>query len=379
MNILRRLPLSRLLALCAAVLAIGISLTALALAVGAGPTPPEKPLAKAVHDALAAGPVPGFAANVTLTNHLLEGANLAAGGGGGGGGGTEGAGIGELASNPLLTGASGRMWVSADGRVRLELQSEKGDTQVIYDGKTVQIYDAATNTLYRYTPANSGGWTGYAPLKQSSTDTTGHEAPSLEKIEEALTKAERHVDLSGATPADVGGRAAYTVRVTPQETGSLIGGAELSFDAANGIPLRAAIYSSNSPSPVIELAAGEVSYEALGDSAFSFTPPPNARIVEVKPPEGGRPASGGPSANKPSVTTHGHGLGSVWVLEEASPAGKSSAKSLEGLPKVDINGISASELQTALGTVLSFERGGVRYLLAGAVAPKDLEEIARGL
>ena len=35
--------------------------------------------------------------------------------------------------------------------MRLELQSEKGDTQIYYDGHTVSIYDASSNTLYRYT------------------------------------------------------------------------------------------------------------------------------------------------------------------------------------------------------------------------------------
>src|SRR5262245_18118564 len=72
-TILRRLPLSRLLLLCALVLVLGGSLTALALALGTGPTPKAKPLAEAVHDALAAPPVEGFSANVTLTNHLIEG------------------------------------------------------------------------------------------------------------------------------------------------------------------------------------------------------------------------------------------------------------------------------------------------------------------
>ena len=50
--LLRRLPLSRLLLLCGLVVAIGISVTALAFALDTGPTPPPKPLAEAVHDAL---------------------------------------------------------------------------------------------------------------------------------------------------------------------------------------------------------------------------------------------------------------------------------------------------------------------------------------
>ena len=51
----------------------------------------------------------------------------------------------------------------------------------------------------------------------------------------------------------------------------------------------------------------------------------------------------------------------------------------EGLQKVKINGIEASELPTALGTLLSFERSGVHYLLAGAVSPAAVEAVAKGL
>src|ERR1700731_968337 len=104
MNILRRLSLSRLLTLCGAVVAIGISATALASAVGGGPVPKEESLAVAVHDALVAAPVQGVSANVKLTDNLLEGANLAGSGGE----------AGPLSSSPLVSGASGRLWASKD-------------------------------------------------------------------------------------------------------------------------------------------------------------------------------------------------------------------------------------------------------------------------
>src|SRR5271165_4018852 len=150
-NVLRRISLARLLLLCGLVVAVGVSASAIASALDTGPTPLAKPLAQAVHDALAAPAVQGVSANIQLTDHLLEGASLATGGQGG-------SATGQLTSSPLITGASGRMWVSRDGRVRLELQSEKGDTQVLYDGHTVSIYDAASNTLYRYTiHAHEGG------------------------------------------------------------------------------------------------------------------------------------------------------------------------------------------------------------------------------
>jgi outer membrane lipoprotein-sorting protein len=367
-NILRRLPLSRLLLLSALVVAIGISATALAFALGSGPTPPPKPLAAAVHDALTATPVEGVSANVTLTDHLLEGANLASASGA----------AGSLSSSPLLSGGSGRLWIAKDGRVRLELQAEKGDTQVIYDGHTLTVYDGSGNTVQRYK----------LPAADAATppENTGHEheVPSVAKIEEAITKLGKHADISGATPTDVAGQAAYTTRVSPNESGSLLGGAELSWDAVHGVPLRAAIYSSASSSPVIELAASEVSYGPVAGSVFEFTPPPSAKVEEVTLPDGRQAKHSGTHAGAhghPKVTTRGHGVTGVAVLESKAKAGAGSSSDglPEGLPKVKINGANATELSTALGTLLSFESSGVRYLVVGAVTPAAVETVARGL
>jgi len=386
MNFLRRLPLSRLLLVCVLVVAVGVSATALAFAVGAGPTPPPKPLANAIHDALAGAggqPIEGFSANIVLTDHLLEGASLATGGGAGSSGG--GGGAGELASNPLITGGSGRLWIAKDGRVRLELQSQQGDTEIVYDGHTVSLYDTATNTIYRYTPPAHEG-NGTSGPKASGTQQ--HEVPSVAKIEEAISHLSKHADVSGATPTDVAGQPAYTVRVSPNEGGSLFGGVQLSFDAAHGVPLRAAVYSSTSSAPVIELAATEVSYGSVSDSVFTLNPPPNSKVEEVTLPNEDHTShpQGSDGAGKPTVTTHGHGVTAIAVLassrygeNKAKAGAKGAGEALAGLPKVSINGASASELRTELGTVLSFERSGVRYVVAGSLTPAAIEAFARGL
>lgn len=369
MNIFRRLPLFRLLIALVVAVAVGVSATALAFALGTGPTPAAKPLADAIHDALAGAngnAVQGVSANITFTNRLLEGASLASGGK-----------SGELTSNPLIAGASGRLWIAKDGDVRIELQSEKGDTQILYDGHTLELYDAASNRLYRYTPtaqeAGGGGEAGGGSAGEQ------HEVPSVAKIEEAIANL-KHVDVSGATPTDVAGQPAYTVRVSPKEGGSLLGGAELSFDADNGVPLRTAVYSTSSSSPVIELAASEVSFGPVESSVFAITPPANAKVQEITfshDHQGAAKTSG--EGEKPKVTTHGQGPATIAVLETKSKGAAGASESLEGLPKVTINGTSASELRTELGTLLTFERSGVRYLVAGAVSPTAVEEVARGL
>jgi hypothetical protein len=378
MNILRRLPLSRLLLLCGVVVAVGVGATALALAVSTGPTPPPKPLADAVHDALSAPKVSGVSARIQFTNHLIEGASLASGGGE----------ASQLASSPLLSGASGRLWIGSNGHARLELQSEKGDTQILYDGHNVSLYDASTNTLYRYTPppepVSGGDPTGSGGSGSVGSGADHNKIPTVAEIEEGIAHADKHANVSGATPTDVAGQAAYSVRISPRENGGLIGGGELAWDAVHGVPLRAAIYSTTSASPVIELAATEISYGPIDSSTLDFTPPAGAKIDEVTLPSA--PGSGTPGAtpndtSKPHVTTHGKGLAAIAVLENPVKAGeKESADSqLEGLQKVSINGTSASELPTALGTLLSFERAGVRYLLVGSVTPSAIEAFARGL
>ena len=380
MNILRRLPLYRLLLSCAVVVSVGIGATALALAVGTGPTPPPKPLANAIHDALAAPKLSGVSARIQFTNHLLEGANLATGGGE----------SSQLSSSPLISGASGRLWIGTEGHARLELQSEKGDTQILWDGKTASLYDASTNTLYRYVPSagqtdastQTGSDESSTSGPSSTTGTSPRGTPTVSEIEEGLTHAGKHANISPATPTDVAGQAAYTVRVSPRENGGLVAGAELSWDAVHGVPLRAALYSTTSSSPTIELAATEVSYGPVSASTLDFTPPANAKVQEVTLPtkqDSGAPGSG--SGEKPKLSTHGEGLGGILLLESPVKAGskQSTESEFESLPKVTVNGTSASELPTPLGTLLTFERAGVRYLLAGSVTPGSIEAFARGL
>jgi outer membrane lipoprotein-sorting protein len=394
-NLLRRLPLYHLLLLCGVVVTVGVSATALAFALGSGAKPPAKPLADAIHDALSATPVEGVTANIQFTNHLLEGASLASGGGA----------AGELSQSPLIAGASGRLWIGKQGHVRIELQAEKGDTEIYSDGQTLSVYDAASNTVYRYTPPTQQEERAQAQADAESMDHAAgvgqsqgadeidvaipdapshhHEVPTVAKIEDAISHLRSHATVSDATPANVAGQPAYTVRVSPSEGGSLFAGAELSFDAVTGVPLRAAVYSSTTSSPVIELAATDISYGPVADSVFAFSPPPGAKIKEIKfshTPGAGQPDKVG-GAGKPSVTTHGHGVTAIAVIESKAKAGAgdSTSEELEGLPKVTINGTSASELRTELGTLLSFERSGVRYVLAGSVTPAAIEALARGL
>jgi outer membrane lipoprotein-sorting protein len=377
MSYLRHISTRRLLALLAAtVVVLAGSAAAIALAAGgSGPTPPPKPLAQAVHDALAAPAVDGVTARISFTNHLIDAASL-------------------QGSDPLLTGAKGRLWATGD-ELRLELQASSadgraGDVQVLLNGDRLTVIETATNTVYR------------AKLPQDKK--TGSEpVPSLARLQSVLTHLTENATLSGAQPSDVAGRPAYTVRITPRHDGGLLGGAEVAWDAEHGVPLRAAVYASGSADPVLELRATDVSFGKVAAGDLSIPEPADAHVTDLSPPAASAGAvkvgfpvvapdtlvglprkevrlvdlDGTPGA----LVTYGQGLGGIAVLEsrsQAQPGGRHEGGGLS-LPQISINGLSGQELDTALGTVVRFERGGVAYTVAGSVPPTAAEAAARGL
>jgi outer membrane lipoprotein-sorting protein len=413
-SLLRRLPISRLLLLGTTLIVVVVAGTALAFAVGSGPTPAPKPLANAIHDALTAPKVDGLTAQVQFENHLIEGASLQEQAGGGSGGGGAG-------GNPITSSASGRVWISNDGKARLELESEKGATQILYDGHTVKIYEASSNTLLEYAlpPQQSDSANG----SSAGTET---DVPSVAKIQEAITRIMGHADLSGAQPTDVAGQPAYAVKISPSSNGGLVGGAELAFDANHGVPLKLAVYAKGDATPVLALVATEVSYGPVPSSVFSLSLPEGVKTTKIAP-KSDTSATGGShhphvdasvtglsavasrlpftlqapatlagmsrhevrlvqmNGNDAALVCYGEGLGGIAVIETAaSKATGGSSGEGEGpsgitLPHVSIDGAKASELPTALGTLLRFSSGGIDHILVGSVTPSVLQAAARGL
>jgi hypothetical protein len=80
---------------------------------------------------------------------------------------------------------------------------------------------------------------------------------------------------------------------------------------------------------------------------------------------------------------YGHGLGAVLVIEHAAGAGQeqagTAAPSSSMLPGVRINGARGSVLQTTLGAVVTFSRGGTQYVVLGARPASTILAAARAL
>jgi outer membrane lipoprotein-sorting protein len=393
LRFLRTSSTRRLLATIAgALIAIAAGAAIAVAATGSGPVPKPQPLANAVHQALGAPKVTGISANISFTNNLIDSSDF----------------TGQSA-DPILQGASGRLWLSDDGRLRIELQSDNGDAQVVVDKRSFWISDPTQNTVYEGTlPADRG----------TADSTSDHGIASIAGIQSFLTRLMGRVDLSGAQPTDVAGQAAYRVTVSPKHDGGLLGSAELAWDATRGVPLQFAIYARGNATPVLELKATSISYGAVPASDFNISPPAGAKIMKIATGTGGGQAArahgrrvtgvaavsaavpfslvapkslvGLPrrrvelltmGGKRAALVGYGQNLGGMVVIEQSAGSGTRARSGAGGLslPSVSINGAKGEELSTALGTMLSFTRGGVTYTVLGSVPATAAELAARAL
>jgi outer membrane lipoprotein-sorting protein len=379
-------PRNRLYAILAAVvvLAAGGGIAQAALnGSDNGPKPPNKPLAQAVMAALQAPKLEGITASIRITNNLLPAGSLPKG-----------------VSSPLAAGGDGRLWLSADRHLRLDLHTTAGDVQVVYDGKRASLYDESSNTTYTI------------PVPAGAAKSHGDQLP-FGGLQQGLGALLRFWNLTGPEPTATAGRPTYTVRISPKDDGGLLGAAEVAWDAARGVPLRAAVYAQGSSDPVVEIAATKVAYGPVKASDLAATPHPGARTVEIDPDDlaadSGRTGVTGADAvqrhldfdlsapdelaglkrtrvelvsfdgEKGAMSVYGGGLGTIVVFQYGADHDRHTGLGDLDLPEVNIDGRTGKELATALGTAVSFQRGDVEYLVAGLVPPVSAENAARGL
>ena len=377
MKYLRTLSTRGLVALAAVVALLAVGGTTIAMATGgSGPVPAPKTLPSAIHQGLAASKPAGITARIRFTNGLFPNGAL----------------LGQQVGSALMSGASGRLWMRDDGRGRLELQSNAGDVQVVWKQGQATVYDASSNTVYRI------------QLPAGQRQTAQHTPPSVAGIGAFLAQLTKHVNISSAQPSNVGGRPAYTVQLSPKEPGGLLGSVRLAWDATHGVPLRAAVYARGVTKPVLALQATSIKYGSVPLSTVAIAPPAGARVVDLAAPSGRDKSKARPTKlpfqvvapdslvglnhsatrvvghgpHRGVLVVYGEGLGAITVLEREAGA-SSAAAQLKALPTVPLDGVDGHELATPLATVLTWDRGGVSYVLAGSVKPSVAESAARSL
>ena len=413
MRFLRTSSTTRLLATIAGVIAVIAAGAAIAVAAtSSDPIPKSEPLAQAIHAGLSATRPSSISADINFTNNLISSSDFTGG-----------------AHDPLLQGASGRLWISGQ-QARVELQTTNGDAELLVNGHSFWLSDPATHTVYQGTipsSSTSGSSTNSSSSSSSTTTTSSSDTvPSISQIQTKIDNLMSHLDLSGATtsdPTDVNGLGAYSVSISPKHSAGMIGSLQLAWDAIRGVPLQFSVFARGNSTPVLQLTLSKVSYDSVSSSDFAIQAPSDYTKVAVATSPSPSQTSGSGSStpvhglaavqakvpftvsapvsvvgltqkdvtlldwgsHPAALVTYGQGIGAIAVIEQSA----SSAHSLGGsgahgpsglaLPTVSINGSTGQELDTALGTMIRVTHGGVAYTVIGSVTPPAAEQAARAL
>jgi len=359
-----------LAAACAATTLAGGG-TAIALA-GGSPSPPPKPLDQAIAQAISANRV-GISADVTLSSDLLP----------------SGTPLGRLADG-FLSG-SGHLWVSDNDQGRLDLQTGAGRVSAAWDSTTLSVYVAALNSVYRVSLPQPTSPIGTAP-----------QPPTLAAIDRVLARIGQAWTISQPRPSVVAGQPAYTVSISPRQSGSLLASVELTWEADHGTPLRAAVYTQGAASPALQLDLTKIVYGPVSDSDLQASFPPTATVTDlgsilptkssarrrvsglpavtaaagfpVAAPDiiGGRSRSSVDLRDGTVFIRYGEGINGIALIERKTATSTTGHGFLDNQPSVTVGGVRAHELTTTLGSALTWHAGGTTYVLAGSVPSATL-------
>jgi outer membrane lipoprotein-sorting protein len=262
-----------------------------------------------------------------------------------------------------------RVWYAGPDKLRLALLGQLGESDLVRNGSDVWAWSSATNTATHWAvPADRGA----APL---TPDRAGGPAMTPQQAAEAALKAvDPTTQVTTDPTAQVAGRPAYELVLTPRDPRSLVGSVRIAIDGATHIPTRVQVFARGATGPAFQVGFTSFSTSTPPDSTFAFSPPPGATVKQ-----GSTPMSLPQhvhsahlrASDLPQVV--GKGWTSVVVADvgdHRGPAQNAGLPAVLGsLPRVSGSWGSGHLLRTALFSAVLTDDG---RLAVGAVAPSML-------
>lgn len=237
--------------------------------------------------------------------------------------------IGPLSSSLLSTLLSPHtLTVSAapGGKFHVAIPDGLSETDLVSDGTQVWVWQSSGQTVTHFTkPADTGG-TDAAPKPGDVTE------PSPDALaKDLLSKADATTRVFVRGTTSVAGHDAYELVLAPTSSTTLVADVVIDVDAATGMPLRVQVLAKDAGTPALDVGFTSFTPGAPPASAFTFTPPPGAKVTEATSPEdllfgprhfgpGGPPAGPVDGAAGPRTKVIGPGGGSGPTRQKVVPA-----------------------------------------------------------
>jgi outer membrane lipoprotein-sorting protein len=274
------------------------------------------------------------------------------------------------------------------GKFHLAVPDGLTETEVVSDGSQLWVWHSADQSVTHLAGDASGPAAHSDPESPDQADQTPEPTPdAMAKKLLAVLDPTTRVFVRGT--ATVAGRDAYELVLAPTSSTTLVADVVIDVDAATSLPLAVQVLAKDSGTPALDVGFTDISLGAQPDSAFTFTPPPGAKVTEATSPKqllfgpGGRGDGQGPrvkaprGGDEPSPTAPDGAttpqaetrvLGTGWDSVVAIPNGPAMLGSV-GRP-VSGDWGSGKLVTSTLADALVLDDGTV---LVGAVGPDRLE------
>lgn len=280
----------------------------------------------------------------------------------------------------LLTGSHTlKVWLDGPQRQRVALISQLAEYDVVRNGRDAWTYTSESHQVtHAMLPAGAAAAANPGAAGSGVTgDPRSYLTPGA--AANAALKAVGPTTVVGVDrSARVAGRPAYQLVLTPRDRSSLVTSVKVAVDSATRTPLRVQVWGSRDQAkPALEVGFTDIRFRRPAGSVFAFTPPPGAKVHELRIPA--RP--GADRSGQHSDATRPQVFGTGWTSIVMVPTGSSPAKAAASaggesaalLDKLTTRVAGGQLLRTALFSVLLTDDG---RLLVGAVAPEQLQKVA---
>jgi outer membrane lipoprotein-sorting protein len=303
----------------------------------------------------------------------------------------------------LLTGShTARVYVDGTEQARIQVLDQLAQRDVVVNGDSVWFYDSAANEAVHATlPDREEARTEFeAELQKKAA-----QYPELQSLprtpaevaETFLATIDPSTEVTVGGTSRVAGRTAYELRLTPEDSATLIQSIAVTVDSETGVPLGVSVQAKGQEAPAFEAGFSAVDFAAPDAALFDFTPPQGSTVTEAPSADEARDSWEAPDSieeptQKPTI------IGEGWSTVVELPAGSASALGLDvgaadpagmgsimeikpGMDPADVAGAQAlleqalmevdggKVLQTSLVSILITDDGRI---LTGAVSADQL-------
>jgi outer membrane lipoprotein-sorting protein len=272
-------------------------------------------------------------------------------------GGSEGA---DIASTlELVTGShTARVYLNGPTNARIQVLDQLAERNIVRSGGDVWFYDSEDRTA------------------SHATLPAGAEAPRVQTPERLadrfLASIDQTTEVTVGTNAQVAGRPAYQLVLTPLDDDTLVASVTIAIDSETGLAVGVEILASGGTAPAFALAFTELSLATPDAGLFAFTPPPGTTVTELTEAETREEPTDRPGKSSHSVS--GEGWSSILEIPASEVPSEFAASPLLASASQEVSG--GRLLSTALVNVLVTDDG---RLLLGSVTADRLQDAAAGL